>query len=67
MNRNARLLTKRELQIVELMFGGLKDLSIAEELGISYRTVTTHWFNIYNKLGVHSRVELIKQLYKVQR
>jgi len=67
MTRNARLLTKRELQIVELMFDGLRNRDIAERLGISHRTVQVHFYNIYNRLGVHSRVQLVKHLFKVKR
>ena len=37
------------------MVDGKPDVEIADELGISRRTVATHIRNIYDKLGVSSR------------
>ncbi|MYC28161.1 MAG: helix-turn-helix transcriptional regulator [Nitrospira sp. SB0662_bin_26] len=67
MNRNARLLTRRQLEIVELMLDGLRDREIAAVLGVSPRTVSTHFYDIYNRLGVHSKVQLLRCLLKVKR
>ena len=38
---------------------GLSAKGIADELGVRERTITTHLSNIYDKLGVHSRVAAI--------
>ena len=38
---------------------GLINKEIAEELSLGERTVQTHWRNIFNKLGVSTRVEAI--------
>jgi DNA-binding CsgD family transcriptional regulator len=49
-------LSKRELEVLRLVAQGMTDAQIAEQLFISYRTVTTHLSSIFNKLGVSSRV-----------
>ncbi|HEY9561311.1 MAG TPA: LuxR C-terminal-related transcriptional regulator [Anseongella sp.] len=50
-------LTLRELQVLRLLASGKTNKSIACELFISERTVDRHVSNIFNKLGVSSRVE----------
>jgi ATP/maltotriose-dependent transcriptional regulator MalT/DNA-binding SARP family transcriptional activator len=54
-------LTRREREVRELAAQGLAARDIAARLVISERTVETHLANIYRKLGVRSRVELIAQ------
>ncbi len=53
------LLTKRESEIVALISCGHSNGDIAKMLFISEYTVKDHTKNIYRKLGVHSRFELI--------
>ena len=48
-------LTVREVEILRLVTGGLTNWQMAEELGISSRTVDAHLRSIYGKLGVKSR------------
>lgn len=50
-------LTLRELQVLRLVVSGKTNKSVAGELFISDRTVDRHVSNIFNKLGVSSRVE----------
>lgn len=50
-------LSLRELQVLRLVVSGKTNKSIADELFISERTVDRHMSNIFNKLGVSSRVE----------
>jgi ATP/maltotriose-dependent transcriptional regulator MalT len=52
-------LTLRELQVLRLVAIGKTNKSIADELFISARTVDRHVSNIFNKLGVSTRVEAI--------
>jgi len=52
-------LTPREREVAALVVDGLADREIAERLVVGERTVETHLANIYRKLGVRSRVELI--------
>lgn len=52
-------ITKREEEIIELVVQGYKNSKIGEMLFISEKTVTNHIYNIYKKLGINSRFELI--------
>ncbi len=51
-------LTARQWQIAELAARGLSDPQIAEALGISKRTASTHMHHILSALGLQSRVQL---------
>lgn len=51
-------LSVREREIVRLVASGLQNRGIADRLCISEGTVKVHVHNIYQKLGVSSRVEL---------
>ncbi|AOM80046.1 ATP-binding protein [Pedobacter steynii] len=56
------LLTNREMEISSKIIAGLKAKDIADELYIAESTVTKHIQNIYEKVGVKSRYELIRKL-----
>ena len=51
-------LTPQELQIAELAAGGLTNREIGERLYLSHRTVGSHLYKLFPKLGVTSRTEL---------
>jgi NarL family two-component system response regulator LiaR len=53
-------LTERERDILKLMVDGLSNPEIAEKLNVSRSTVKTHVSHILEKLGVSSRVEVVK-------
>lgn len=53
-------LTEREMEIIILTISGMTNIAIAEKLGITKRTVETHQNNIYNKLGIGNKIELLK-------
>lgn len=53
-------LTKREIEVVEMLRDGLSSKQIAERLFISNRTVEVHRYNIFRKLKVNNVVSLIK-------
>lgn len=55
-------LTDREADVLRLLAIGRSRPRIAETLGISESTVGTHVQQIYRKLGVHSRQELLDLL-----
>lgn len=52
-------LTPRELEVLDLMAGGLEQSEIARRLVISPRTVSTHIQHILEKLDVHSRAQAV--------
>ncbi|MFC8430181.1 AAA family ATPase [Streptomyces sp. NPDC057253] len=52
------LLTPQELQIADLAATGLSNKEIGARLYISPRTVSTHLYNIFPKLGIRSRAAL---------
>ena len=51
--------TRREEQILACLFEGMQDKEIASALGIGTATVHTHMHQLFEKLGVHSRREII--------
>jgi len=55
-------LSDREITIIPLMYKGLGNKQIALELYISPKTVGNHIYNIYRKLNISSRYELIALL-----
>ncbi|MBP2832252.1 response regulator transcription factor [Aquimarina sp. U1-2] len=55
----AHTLSKQETVIKELMMSGKTNKEIANELFISLNTVKTHITNIYSKLNINSRKELL--------
>lgn len=50
-------LTRRELEVLELLAGGAGSRDISRELGVAPNTVRTHVQSILSKLQVHSRLE----------
>jgi len=55
-------LTKREIEIVQSIAKGNSNMQIAEDLFISCNTVKNHLKNIFVKVGVCNRVELLTTL-----
>jgi DNA-binding CsgD family transcriptional regulator len=55
---SALTLTPTEARVARLAGDGFSTRDVAEELGISPRTVETHLASLYGKLGVNSRAEL---------
>ncbi len=52
-------LTAREKEIVALVAQGMRNLEIAENCGLTEGTVKAHLHNIFNKVGVKSRTQLL--------
>ena len=53
-------LTQRELQVARLAGRGMANRAIAERMGVSLRTVEGHLYQVFSKLGLSSRTELIQ-------
>jgi two-component system nitrate/nitrite response regulator NarL len=52
-------LTKREVEIVQLVSQGLANKAVAGQLGVSEGTVKSHLHSIYRKLRVSNRTGLM--------
>ncbi len=53
-------LTKRELEVVQLVAHGMTNKQIAESLFVSVKTIETHKSHILDKLGLSNSGELMK-------
>ncbi len=55
-------LTAREIQVIQHVYQGSSNKEIAAALGIAERTVKNHLMNIFNKLAINSKIQLITLL-----
>ena len=58
------MVTPREKEIIKKLITGKSYQEIADELFISYPTVKSHVYNIYNKLGIKNKIEMIQMVNK---
>ncbi|MEM7053774.1 MAG: LuxR C-terminal-related transcriptional regulator, partial [Pseudomonadota bacterium] len=54
-------LTSRELEVALMFAQGMKASAIAKTMSISPKTVATHKYRIYEKIGVDSEVGLLRE------
>jgi len=52
-------LSEREIEVLHLVAAGFSNRQIAQKLYLSMSTVKAHTYNIYGKLGVHSRTQAV--------
>ncbi len=57
--RGHKILSARELEVIELIARGLRNKEIAGELGISEETVVVHIRHMFAKLGVNDRTSAL--------
>jgi DNA-binding CsgD family transcriptional regulator len=57
-------LSKRELQIAELVAEGKSNLEIAQCSAITEHTVKNYLLRIFDKLGIDNRVKLARYIYE---
>ena len=57
------ILSKRELEILEMLSKGLVYKEISLQLGISSETVRKHVYNVYSKLHVGNRIEAVNKYF----
>jgi DNA-binding NarL/FixJ family response regulator len=55
-------LTPQELQIAQMAADGLTNREIGQKLFLSHRTISSHLYRVFPKLGVASRAELLEVL-----
>jgi DNA-binding CsgD family transcriptional regulator len=53
-------ITRRELEILELIAGGLSNREIAEKLFVSENTVKTHSSRLFDKLSARRRTQAVQ-------
>jgi DNA-binding NarL/FixJ family response regulator len=58
-------LTKREKEVLELMFRGRNQEEIADQLCIAPATVNKHRQHIYERLGVHNERDALLAAYHI--
>jgi signal transduction histidine kinase/DNA-binding NarL/FixJ family response regulator len=56
-------LTDRQVEIIKLVEQGLEYKQISDKLNISVKTTHRHIQNLFEKFGVHSKMELMKALF----
>jgi DNA-binding CsgD family transcriptional regulator len=54
-------ITRRELEILELVAGGLSNREIADKLFVSENTVKTHCSRAFDKLGAKRRTQAVQR------
>ena len=59
-------LTKREVEVMQMLAQGLTRPHICRELGISDGTARAHAFHVYQKLGVHKKDDLLELVREVE-
>lgn len=59
-------ISKRELEVLELMAHGLSNHEIAERLFVSLSTIKTHSRNIFDKMDVSRRTQAIDKAKKLR-
>jgi two-component system response regulator NreC len=58
--QSTEALTPREIEVLRLIVQGYTNRQIGEELNISFRTAESHRASLSEKLGMHSRVDLVR-------
>jgi DNA-binding CsgD family transcriptional regulator len=54
-------ISKRELEVLELMAGGFSNQEIADRLFVSLNTVKTHSTNLFQKLDARRRTQAVQR------
>jgi DNA-binding CsgD family transcriptional regulator len=60
-------LSPQELQIASMVTRGLTNREIGERLFLSHRTVGSHLYRMFPKLGISSRAELLQMAAERER
>ena len=63
---NTKILTKREKEVFSLLILNKTTKDIANELGISEKTVRNHISNVIQKLDVNGRAVAVVELLKLK-
>lgn len=58
-------LSKREIEVLQLISEGYSNQEIADQLYVSLSTVKTHVSNLFSKLNVQRRTQAIKKIHEL--
>src|SRR5688572_21742437 len=58
-------ISKRELEVLQLLAEGLSNQEIAQRLFVSLSTIKTHTINLFEKMGVDRRTQAISKARKL--
>lgn len=61
-----RTLTNREREVIRLLVEARSISAISKELQIAEQTVRNHISNIYFKLGIHDKIEIIRYINQIR-
>lgn len=64
---NKFLLSTREQDVLAELIDGRTNSEISEILSVSLSTVKKHVYNIFNKIGVNSRAQLLNLVYTMEK
>jgi len=64
--KRLKSLTGREREILDLLVQAKRIVNISEELNIAEQTVRNHISNIYFKLNIHDRLEVINYINQIK-
>jgi len=59
-------LSKRELEVLRFMAGGLSNQEIAEQLFVSLNTIKTHSSRLFEKMEVKSRTQAVEKAKRLR-
>ncbi|MBI5862791.1 MAG: response regulator transcription factor [Rhodocyclales bacterium] len=65
--RRVESLTQREREVMHLVVDGLPNKLIADQLGLSAKTVEVHRARVMEKMGAHSISDLVKMALKEEQ
>ena len=63
-DRRTPSVSNREMEVARKLAGGLTFREIAGELGLALSTVSTHTYNLYDKLGIRRRSQLVEWVHQ---
>lgn len=61
-----RKISKRELEVLELMASGMSNQEIADALFVSLNTIKSHSSHLFEKLGVKRRTQAVEMAKKLR-
>jgi two-component system response regulator FixJ len=62
-----KTLTAREREVMDLMIQGKQNKAIAQDLGVSPRTIEIHRARVMEKMEAHSVAELVRMMLDLER